>query len=338
MTSAPCAATTLRADNAQAWLRHLIAELGILGALPALWWCVVFGMMMFARTGPDADPLSVGLLRGILIGFFVASLFGMPAQAMAVVITFWVLAFWLLLERAGKGTAPAGAAWKRPAAIAAALLIVIHAGATVMSARGDLLPRHRAQRFDWFYAYGIGELEADPGGNPVQRRWTGEQALVVVPVKGKVLKFVAWIDHPDGDENPPHVVVRADSRIVHDGPLKRSAPLFIDIPATPGKTHMVIETSIDRTYRPAEQGSRDRRDLGLSISDFVWNSYFIRSDGTLFLFQVGANRVVGVLLHPRVDDACVEVGECLRALENRREKRFLRQRERAGGDRGQPLR
>ena len=98
----------------------------------------------------------------------------------------------------------------------------------------------------------------------------GEEALVVIPVKGKMLKFVAWIDHPDGDENPPHVTVRADSRIVHDGPLKRSAPLFIDIPATPGKTHMVIETSIDRTYRPAEHGSRDRRDLGLSIRDFVW--------------------------------------------------------------------
>ena len=257
-------------DNAQSWFRHLIAELGLLGSVPVLWWCAVLLMMLFARTGPAADRLSVGLLRGVLIGFFVASLFGMPAQALAVVITFWVFAFWLVLERADEDATPATPAWKRPAAIAAALLIVIHSGATVVSARGDLLPRNRAQRFDWFYSYGIGELEADPGGNPVQRRWTGREALVVIPVKGKTLKFVAWIDHPDGDENPPHVTVRADSRIVHDGPLKRSAPLFIDIPATPGKTHMAIETSIDRTYRPAEQGSRDRRDLGLSIRDFVW--------------------------------------------------------------------
>ena len=258
------------ADNAQAWLRHLIAELGILGAIPALWWCVVFAMVMFARPGRLADRLSVGMLRGVLIGFFVASLFGMPAQAFAVVVTFWVFAFWLLLERADPDAASAAVAWKRPAAIAAALLIAIHAGATAVSARGDLLPRNRAQRFDWFYAYGIGELEADPGGNPAQRRWTGREALVVIPVKGKTLKFVAWIDHPEGDENPPHVTVRADSRVVYDGPLKRSAPLFVDIPAMPGKTHMVIETSIDRTYRPAEQGSRDRRDLGLSIRDFVW--------------------------------------------------------------------
>ena len=38
-------------------------------------------------------------------------------------------------------------------------------------------------------------------GNPVQRRWTGKDAVAVIPAKGKVLKFVAWIDHPDGDTN-----------------------------------------------------------------------------------------------------------------------------------------
>ena len=90
----------------------------------------------------------------------------------------------------------------------------------------------------------------------------------MIPVKGKVLKFVAWIDHPDGDANPPHVVVRADSRVIHDGPITRSAPFFIDIPATPGQSHMVLETSIDRSIARRMQGSRDRRELGLSIRDF----------------------------------------------------------------------
>ena len=45
---------------------------------------------------------------------------------------------------------------------------------------------------------------------------------------------------------------------------------MLDIPATPGKTHMLIETSIDRTWRPSDSGSRDTRDLGLSIRDWVW--------------------------------------------------------------------
>ena len=75
----------LSADNAQAWLRHLVAEFGILGAIPALWWCVVFAMLLFARPGALADRLSVGLLRSVSIGFFVASIFGVPAQNMVVV-------------------------------------------------------------------------------------------------------------------------------------------------------------------------------------------------------------------------------------------------------------
>ena len=40
------------------------------------------------------------MLRGVLIGFFVASMFGMPAQSMAIVLTFWVFVFWFTNEQA----------------------------------------------------------------------------------------------------------------------------------------------------------------------------------------------------------------------------------------------
>ena len=257
-------------DNAQNWFRHMIAELGLIGFIPVLWWCVVLAMLMFSRA-PSGDRLSIGMLRGVLIGFGVASMFGVPGQAAAVAITVWVLVFWLLQERGGDAPSPrVPGVLSRSAVIIAGILIAIHVTATVVDARQGLRPRHRAERFNWYYDYGFDELEADPGGNPVQRRWTWSEAVAVIPVKGKVLKFVAWIDHPDGDENPPHVTVRADDRTIFNGPVKRSAPLFLDVPATPGKTHMVIETTIDRLYRPAEQGGRDRRALGLSIRDWVW--------------------------------------------------------------------
>ena len=55
------------------------------------------------------------------------------------------------------------------------------------------------------------------------------------------------------------------------------------------------------------------------------------------LLEIRANRVVGVRLHPRLDDARVEIRERLRALENRRVERFLRQGKRAGGDGRQTL-
>ena len=149
--------------------------------------------------------------------------------------------------------------------------MVIHAGATIVDARGDLWPRNRSMRFGWFYKYGMSEPEPDPGGNPVQRRWTiMPKSLAVVPVNGKVLKFVAWIDHPDGDERPVKTKVWADGTLVFNGEIKRSAPLLLDIPATPGRSHLILETEIDRLWAPRDYGQRDPRALGLSIRDWVW--------------------------------------------------------------------
>lgn len=265
-------------DNAQMWFRHHLAELGVIGAIPLFAWCWVMLRLMMQRTA-GGDRLSAGLLRGVLLGFFVASIFGMPAQSMAIVITFWVFAFWLYQEQvAGSGEAGAGTSrWSTPVVIATALLISVQAGATTVDAFGSLRPRERAQRFDWYYRYGYYinnsdgyDREPDPGGNPIMRRWTMQQSLAVIPVKGRVLKFVAWVDHPDADTHPVHTQVWADGALVYDGDLRR-APLFMDIPATPGKTHMVLETKVDRTFRPSDAGnSTDRRDLGLSIRDWVW--------------------------------------------------------------------
>jgi hypothetical protein len=96
-----------------------------------------------------------------------------------------------------------------------------------------------------------------------------KQSLAVIPVKGKVLKFAAWVDHPDVDVKPVHTQVWADSTLVYEGDLRRT-PLFLDIPATPGKKYLILETKIDRVWRPSDSGRRDRRELGLSIRDWVW--------------------------------------------------------------------
>jgi len=258
-------------DNAQAWWRHNLAELGVLGFLPILWWCVVFGRLLFSRQA-GGDRFSIGMLRGVLIAFFLASLFGVPSQSTAITLTFWVFAFWVLLEAdpPGGATAPMGmsTAW----IAAAAVLIAVHVGATVVDAFGELRPRERAQRFDWYYRYGFvqpDDVEKDPGGNSVGRRWTTKDALAVIPVKGKVLKFVGWIDHPDADVKPVHTRVWADATLIYEGDLKRT-PLFLDIPAKPGQKYLVLEISIDRLFRPSDSGRRDSRELGLSVRDWVW--------------------------------------------------------------------
>jgi hypothetical protein len=259
-------------DNAQSWFRHLFAEFGGLGSLPWIWWCVVFGAVLFSRRA-SGDRVTVDILRGPLLALGLASLFGMPGQSTPVILTFWTFVFWFvfagrfpLVEReAGRQSRPwSGATWALTF-----LLVATHAGLTFADARGDLLPRNRARRFDWNYRYGITDAERSPDANP-GRMWTDRRSLSVIPVKGKVLKFVAWIDHPDADERPVRVRVTVDSVVVHDSDLKRSAAIMLDIPAPAGASHMVIETEISRTWRPADFGRNDRRELGLSVRDWTW--------------------------------------------------------------------
>lgn len=253
------------ADNAQSWYRHLLAELGVLGSIPWVWWCAVFGGLLLRRGG--GDPLTIGILRGALLGFAVASLFGMAGQAMPIIVTFWTFAGWFAFERGlGPDTVPA---WSRRTVIVTAALVLLHSALTFGHARGDLLPRNRAQRFGWPYTYGFFSLERDPSGGP-GRRWTFERALATIPVEGQVLKFVGWVDHPDADANPVQVRVWADSKLVYSGDLKRSASITVDIPATPGAKNLVLETWISRTWRPSDYGRGDRRQLGLSVRDWAW--------------------------------------------------------------------
>lgn len=253
-------------DNAQSWYRHMLAELGVLGSLPWIAWCVVFASTLFVRPAPATDRFAVGMLRGTLVAFGVISMLGMPGQSMPVAFTFWTLAFWFMAEH---GTRDEQTPWSRAAWGATFVLVIAHAGLTYAEARGDLLPRNRSMRFGWQYQYGLSDLEPSGDGTP-GRRWTELNSLAVLPVKGQVLKFVGWIDHPDADERPVHVRIWADSRLVWDDDLKRSAAIFLDIAPTPGKNHLTIETEISRMWRPTDFGRRDRRLLGLSVRDWTW--------------------------------------------------------------------
>jgi len=255
-------------DNAQNWYRHLMAEFGVLGSVPWIVWCLVLLGLLFSGSASDRDPVAARLLRAPILAFGLVSLLGVPGQTLPVILTFWVLVFWLVSLKSPDVTAERGS-WRAVTWGATAALVIAHATLTLAAARGDLLPRNRAMRFGWDYRYGISNLEPNADGGP-GRRWTDLKSLSVIPVKGNVLKLVAWVDHPDADERPVHVRIWIDSVLVHEGDLKRSASIAIDVPAAPGKTHMVVETEISRTWRPTDFGRDDRRVLGLSVRDWVW--------------------------------------------------------------------
>lgn len=265
---------SLAPDNAQSWYRHVLAELGLLGSLGALAWTVLFARRILAKPARSSPDPAVRIGTGVLVAFGLLSLVGVPGQSAAVIVTFWVFAFWVataLGEAAGSSPAPGGLHGRATAwPIGAAVLVVVaaHAGLTLASARTDLLPAHRAARFGWDYSFGISALERSPDG--LHRRWTAERSLSTIPVQGRVLKFVAWAEHPDANERPIHLRVVADGTQVFEGELRRQSAIRLDIPAAPGAKTLVLETFIDRTFRPSDYGSRDRRDLGLAILDWRW--------------------------------------------------------------------
>ena len=119
----------------------------MLGFLPRLWWCFVFGRVLFSRKS-DVDRLSTGMLRGVLIAFFLASLFGVPSQSTAITLTFWILAFWMLLEADPNGAATPAKWSSKPWLATAVVVIAVECGATAAVAFGEWRRRVRAHRFD----------------------------------------------------------------------------------------------------------------------------------------------------------------------------------------------
>jgi hypothetical protein len=138
-------------DNAQNWLRHQIAELGLIGAAGWIAWCVLFTAALIVPR--RSDPGTIWIVRLILLVFGLASLLGMPGQDPMMGLTFWVFAFWYARLRG----APADV---RPLAgrtlVAGAVLLAVFAAQSIIVSAGHLRPVERARTEGLHYSYGYG--------------------------------------------------------------------------------------------------------------------------------------------------------------------------------------
>jgi hypothetical protein len=256
-------------DNAQNWFRQQVAELGIIGSLACFAWALLLLRALVARTRDARASATAWVLRGSLIAFGLVSLVGVPGQATPIVVTFWTFAFWYLsvVEWPNRFDPARPQILAGPVWAIALVVVAVHAATTFASASGDLLPQNRAKRFGWYYRYGLHDLERSRDGGR-GRIWTMKDSLAVIPVEGRVLKFVCWIDHPDTD--PVEIKVWADGKLVLSTSLRKGENAAIDIPASPGEQRMIIETSVSRTFRPSDHGANDTRELGLAMADWLW--------------------------------------------------------------------
>jgi hypothetical protein len=248
------------ADNAQNWIRHEFAELGALGSVGWITWVVMFsGLLATARI--NRQHLAGTVLRGLLIGFGLISLVGVPAQNIAVAVMFWTIAFAFAGE-AGRWRRQVEASTSSARVLWALVWVLVGLYAAVMVYVGMtfLRPPLQAMRAGLSYASGFYPKDEDS-----PHAWTGKRAVTVVPVSGPWLALESIVNHPDAYKNPVAVKVWVDGKLVVSRSVTSSYPITADVELRPGTDRVMIETWVSRVNRPSDFGGDDKRELGMAI-------------------------------------------------------------------------
>lgn len=247
----------LSGDNAQNWLRHVVAEHGVLGSAGVVLFAILLVGSMLRRTPAGLLVRSL-MVRSAIIGLGAASLMGVPTQHAFVLVVFLTLVVWHeLLTREPVSRPPAVRQWGWGLAVA---LAVIFAVGTLQAARGDLRVSHRAIRFGWPYYVGYYGLE-QPRPD-LSFRWTEPHAKAAFAAERGYLKLTYWIRHADAEVNPVRVRFWRNGELVIDERLsdrrRRTAYLLVKGPLG----GVAIESDVDRAWTPG------RRLLGVAIGDW----------------------------------------------------------------------
>jgi hypothetical protein len=180
-----------------------------------------------------------------------------------VTVTFWVLVFWYtLLVKPPAGPAPRWCAGGRTWT-AVWVLALAYAGGLAYVSWVDLRVPYRAQRADWDYYYGFHDQEA--AGTADEFRWASRHAVAVVPLTDRWIEVTAWTHHPDVRERPVELKVWIDGTPLIDSRREGGAPITGTVRIPERQLRVLIETWVDRTWRPSDHGEADTRELGPGV-------------------------------------------------------------------------
>jgi hypothetical protein len=250
-------------DNAQNWYRHHLAELGIAGSLGWILWVAWFLWVLAFGRSDAARPLTAAVLRAVLAGFGLISLVGMPGQDVAVVFTFWTMAFWFLalLE---PGSKVALQRWLVTPTwwVVVWMLALGYTAATAYVGRTAMSLPRRSAAADLDYSYGFYAPEADGSF-----RWAAKEAVVVIPAPAgrRWLAVTVWVQHIDVAKNPVDVKVWTNRELIVQTRLSSIEPVTRYVRVPDGDKRVILETWVSRTLRPRDFGVPDDRELGLLV-------------------------------------------------------------------------
>ena len=238
----------LASDNAQNWWRHQIAELGLLGALPALWISVMILALLW-RGVSRVEPIGVTTaIRASLIGVGLASLLGVPTQLPASSLAFVTLLFWLTaLPPSGDAPVPARTSDSTQRTWPAFALAFVVAIGVAISAHGDLRVASRALRTQVPYSYG---LSAPEGVSEFgELRWAASHAVWVIPVPNRYLQMTLWALNPDVAARPVNVRVSVNGQQTVDRTLTTHDPSTLSLEMPDGARWALVELDVSHQWQ-----------------------------------------------------------------------------------------
>jgi hypothetical protein len=230
-------------DNAQNWIRHNLAELGLVGSLGWIVWAIVLLVALVRGSTPWRDRGAM-ILFGTLVGVVIVSQVGMPTQNPGVALLFWTFLFWFCATQSSNPPEAArrsNEGWKWAAAV---VVVVTFAAGSLWTSLTLLRPPMRARRAGWNYDYGFYLPRETPAGEVF--RWTKQDAVAVVPAQSREVKLTVWAEHIDAN-HPVMARVWHDDTLVIDAVLRDDRPVSTDVVIDKNPQWLMVRTYLDRT-------------------------------------------------------------------------------------------
>lgn len=250
----------LPSDNAQNWIRHQLAEAGLLGGIGWVMFAGVFAWFL-GSTWRDGQRRLMHL-RGMLLAFAGISLFGVPTQEVLATVTFWTAAAGVVRLRSHR--APA-VPLDRKTLAAIAVVTIVFGASTWRVAQTTLRVPVRARQVGWPYSYGFHGPEADGSGGTV--RWMGRRAAALVDVTGPYLHLTVRSPLPNVERDPVDIEAWCEGRSVIRARVTSGDPVVATVRVPPGLATTMLDVRVSRTVRPRDiDGTADDRDLGALVA------------------------------------------------------------------------
>jgi hypothetical protein len=177
-----------------------------------------------------------------------------------VAITFWTFAgLYVVLGPPVARSMPFPRTWWPTA-----LLVAVFTFGTWSVGVAKLRPPFRAQDNGVPYSYGFNPPEPDGRGGLQQ--WARQRAVTVVEAPKPSLRLAISVNHHDLAERPVHAKVWVNGALAMDTYLSTTQTVSKDISLDPARTHVAIETWVDRVVMPRDVGVNDGRELGLLVA------------------------------------------------------------------------